>query len=1112
MKLRKFLLTIICININLVFCSYGNAATMPTTSETKTIAILDLQDLGPSVELEPLRKALPCMLISDLMQYSGIRMVARERIEWMVREIDLGGSGLAAKDTGAKPGVALAANYLVQGTFSATTGNLRIHVQIYDVLQNKAVQSFEYTGSAEELFAIEAQLLNDVVVTLDLQKNNLQARPDQDSDHKITLAIPRLQNLGIDAKWDARQTELTDQLAIQLQNQPRLAMVEREKLDRVFTELGLQQSGLTANGITAQIGQLLGAQVILLGSFINIKDTMRIDAHLVASDTGAIVAATSVQGETNDPSPAISKLAKQIAAELTTHTLPTPIAAASGTKSLEAVLHYKRGNELQQQGKYKEAIIEFERANFINQNDPLILTAWDLVYKPLGLKTDARIRVKEKLVSLGGEYYRDNINCMAHCYAMTGNFEKAITTYQQALELARNNPKEPWYWEVILTEELAHTYQQLYLSEYEPRRDNASRKQMPMAPPSDRETEAYAKTKYWYLLAIEKQRKVDARVILRLSLIQFLRDTDPKLRTQQLECLLSELPKIDSGRFRYGEFIQAISYYIDLRSVNSTNYEHYKKILNKIIAEYADSKEAAFTQLSLLASAAEKAGKYREAVDIIMSAIEKWWPSYSYAVCSMEQAAGLYENKLGEPERAKEIYQQMLWRFGYRSPLKAATNDNWELPYPVGQSKPIMYPGCPPEDGFSTTLRAEMHKAGKMVHSINIDSSITPPAMTRALMAGYGVFIIPTVGPQDLEQLSALRSYVATGGSLLLMQESRTTGWCKNTELLMAFGLPSQESAMPIVLSMPEPAVLTSQQHIFPPDEVPYLQYGTFLTAPPESVVATFQGKPIIASFKYGLGRILLCGLEIPLMVGDPKQEQAQSYRSTWAFMRKALTWLDTPDAETSNNILYGAIQKLAVNDISGTVGALESIVTRNAGTRLGEEAQILLADLLRLRKDNLAASAEYLKLTKSAQEPQIKLFARLQLARMQAGNGSASAAKTAELCWDVWRDYPANPWAARALLYAAEWLYAAGNYAESQRAADVVMNNCTDRSAKIEGMFWAAVCREKQGDTAGAVRIYRAIEPGNEIIAVNNLFDPNYPQIFPFVAARLRVLVPTDD
>jgi len=81
------------------------------------IAVLDFRDLGPSVELEPLRRALARMLTTDLSAYAGVEVVARERVDRMIKETHLGESGLVGADTAQKAGRALAADYLVQGTF-----------------------------------------------------------------------------------------------------------------------------------------------------------------------------------------------------------------------------------------------------------------------------------------------------------------------------------------------------------------------------------------------------------------------------------------------------------------------------------------------------------------------------------------------------------------------------------------------------------------------------------------------------------------------------------------------------------------------------------------------------------------------------------------------------------------------------------------------------------------------------------------------------------------------------------------------------------------------------------------------------------------------------------
>ena len=123
-----------------------------------------------TVELEPLRRALARMLTTDLAAYAQLRAVARERVGHLLKETNLGEAGLASPETAQRAGRALEADYLVQGTFSATGNRITAHLEVFDVAAGRGIGSAEASGAANDVLQVEATLLKGVAKALGLEK------------------------------------------------------------------------------------------------------------------------------------------------------------------------------------------------------------------------------------------------------------------------------------------------------------------------------------------------------------------------------------------------------------------------------------------------------------------------------------------------------------------------------------------------------------------------------------------------------------------------------------------------------------------------------------------------------------------------------------------------------------------------------------------------------------------------------------------------------------------------------------------------------------------------------------------------------------------------------
>jgi len=144
----------------LALCALGAAA--EAADPPPTVAVLYFDYTGKTQELEVLRKGLAQMLISDLSGSDAIRVVERDRLEEILGELKLQGSGKVDAQSAVKMGKLLGAKYLVLGGYFDLQGALRVDARIVDVETGRVLKSFGTNGKPGDFLPVEQQVAADL--------------------------------------------------------------------------------------------------------------------------------------------------------------------------------------------------------------------------------------------------------------------------------------------------------------------------------------------------------------------------------------------------------------------------------------------------------------------------------------------------------------------------------------------------------------------------------------------------------------------------------------------------------------------------------------------------------------------------------------------------------------------------------------------------------------------------------------------------------------------------------------------------------------------------------------------------------------------------------------
>jgi hypothetical protein len=178
------------------------------------------------------------------------------------------------------------------------------------------------------------------------------------SDAVRTLAVLDFENNSF-FNADAVQPlskGLAQIMATELARCPSVRMVERRKLQSLVDEMKLSQAGVTGEENSLQVGKLAGAEILVFGGYLVMPDgKMRMDARIVAVETGLTLQAGEATGKTRDALSLVRRLSRNVLKNLDLR-----LAAAGepqpGSVSLEALTQFSKGVELEDRGEADRAV------------------------------------------------------------------------------------------------------------------------------------------------------------------------------------------------------------------------------------------------------------------------------------------------------------------------------------------------------------------------------------------------------------------------------------------------------------------------------------------------------------------------------------------------------------------------------------------------------------------------------------------------------------------------------------------------------------------------------------------------------------------------------------
>ena len=190
------------------------------------------------------------------------------------------------------------------------------------------------------------------------------------NSYPVTIAILYFENNSISQRerLDFLRKGLADMLINDLSQVRGINVVERGILQALLEELNISTQEITDQETNLKIGKILGAKIILLGSYSAYMEQIRIDIRMVEVETGLTLYADEVTGKVEE----IFILEKEIVLKITERLNIEPDLkekerlSHAARQSLKVIEYYGRGLDYQDSKQYDKALEMYIEALKIN--------------------------------------------------------------------------------------------------------------------------------------------------------------------------------------------------------------------------------------------------------------------------------------------------------------------------------------------------------------------------------------------------------------------------------------------------------------------------------------------------------------------------------------------------------------------------------------------------------------------------------------------------------------------------------------------------------------------------------------------------------------------------
>ena len=221
----------------------------------KTVAVFDFESQGID-ENETL--TFSERFRTEIGNTGAIRLIERKALEKIMEEQGLQQSGCTSDECAAEVGQLLGAQNMINGSIGRIGKSYTVDIKMFSVEtgETERTASATYEGEIDGLL-VEIQILAWEIVGMEAPT---RLKLQREGDVALaTLAVMDFEGRGI--SLGEAQT-LTDRLITELSRTKKVILVERSTMSDVLNEQGYETEGCTSDECAAEVGALLGVDLM----------------------------------------------------------------------------------------------------------------------------------------------------------------------------------------------------------------------------------------------------------------------------------------------------------------------------------------------------------------------------------------------------------------------------------------------------------------------------------------------------------------------------------------------------------------------------------------------------------------------------------------------------------------------------------------------------------------------------------------------------------------------------------------------------------------------------------------------------------------------------------
>jgi len=159
-----------------LFIVAGAGAQAAPDQAPAAVAVMDFDNRSPSGQWPWLGRGLADMIVTDLSASGRLVILEREKLNDILRELDLGATGLVDPATASHVGRLARVDWVLYGSFLKKADALKIEAHLLDLRTQKLLRVEWVKGSADEVFKLEKALVRRILDRLHVRLTDEERR------------------------------------------------------------------------------------------------------------------------------------------------------------------------------------------------------------------------------------------------------------------------------------------------------------------------------------------------------------------------------------------------------------------------------------------------------------------------------------------------------------------------------------------------------------------------------------------------------------------------------------------------------------------------------------------------------------------------------------------------------------------------------------------------------------------------------------------------------------------------------------------------------------------------------------------------------------------------